>query len=173
VRFSEFARPLGLTFAILLLATAVWAQGGTANRNAGLPDEAGRFFDIKIPDGFKQEAVDEPGILRWKKDDGEIYLVVGELFAESAERFLSVLQKAAEKDSKLMQVKAMRVKGGRGLLFKDKPPEDPARLRSWRVLVVADKKVLSVDFTSPQKVFDSFVPAFEEAIKSLKVKSRS
>lgn len=170
---SEFAKSIGLTFAILLLASAAWAQGGTANRAPGLPDEAGRFFDIKIPNGFKQEAVDEPGILRWRKDDGEIYLVVGELFADSAERFLSVLQKAAEKDANLMEVKSMRVKGGRGLLFKDKPPEDPGRLRSWRLLLVADKKVLSIDFTSPQKVFDSFIPAFEEAIKSLKVKSHS
>lgn len=170
---SSSAKSIGLTFAILLLASAAWAQGGAANRTQGLPDEAGRFFDMKIPNGFKQEAVDEPGILRWKKDDGEIYLVMGELFSESGERYLNVLRKAAEKDTNLQEVKSMRVKGGRGLLLKDKPPEDTDRLRSWRVLVVADKKVLSVDFTSPSKVFDSFVPAFEEAIKSLKVKSHS
>jgi len=155
-----------------VIATGAWGQG-TADAAPPLPEEPARFFDLKIPQGFKPEAVDEPGILRWKKDDGEIYAVMGELFSNSAEGYLNVLHKAAEKDKSLIEVKSMRLKGGRALLFKEKPRDEPNRLRNWRVLLVADKKVLSVDFTAPEKDFNSFVPAFEQTIKSLKVKPRS
>lgn len=170
---SDFARSILIAFALFLIASVACAQGNAGTRTSVLPDEAGRFFDIKIPEGFKPEAVDEPGILRWKKDDGEIYIVVGELFANSVDKYLNVLHKVAEKDKNLAEVKMIRLKGGRALLFKEKPPEEPGRLRNWRVLLVTDKKVLSVDFTAPEKDFNSFVPAFEETIKSLKVKSHS
>jgi hypothetical protein len=170
---SDFAKRMGSVLALLVIAATAWAQQTPDNRTPSSADEIGRFLDIKIPKGFKAEPVDEPGIMRWRKDDAEIYAVMGELFSDSTEKLLSVLHKAAEKDKKMAEVKSVRLKGARGLLLKEKPPEDSGRLRGWRMFLVADKKVLSLDFTAPAKDFDSFAPAFEEAIKSVKIKSPS
>jgi hypothetical protein len=36
-------------------------------------------------------------------------------------------------------------------------------------VVIADKKIINVDFTAPARDFESFIPAFEEAVKSFKL----
>ena len=79
------------------------------------------------------------------------------------------MRKSAEKNKDIQEVKTLRLKGGKAILYKEKPPEDPGRLRSWRLVVIADKKIINVDFTAPARDFESFIPAFEEAVKSFKL----
>jgi len=170
-------RNLNLIKIAILLATAMLvcasalAQEKRRPSESNLSDESARFFDLKVPEGFNAEATDEPGILKWRKNGGEIYLAVGEVIAESGEKLFDALHKAAEKNIKYEEVKTLRLKGGRALLYKDKAPDDPGRLRTWHMFVVAQKKTILIDFTAPVKDFASFLPAFEEAAKSLKLKS--
>jgi hypothetical protein len=154
-----------------VMCASVFAQEKSRPSDLNLSDESARFFDLKVPEGFKVEGTDEPGIVKWRKDDAEIYLAVGEIIAESGEKLLDAVKKAAAKNSKYEEVKALRLKGGRALLYKEKAPDDPGRLRSWHMLVIAQKKTILIDFTAPTKDFASFVPAFEEAVKSFKIKS--
>jgi hypothetical protein len=172
-------RNLNLTNTAFFLFTAILMCSFAAAEQKPRPSdtsvlgESQRFFDLKIPEGFNAEATDEPGILKWRKDGGEIYLAVGESMSDSPEKFFDAIRKAAEKNKRFDEVKVLRLKGGRGLLCKEKAPDDPGRARSWRILVVANKKTLILDFTATAKEFSSFIPAFEEAVKSLKLKSPS
>ena len=117
--------------------------------------------------------MDEPGILKWKKDSGEIYLVVGNLFAGPADALFKALREAADRDKKLEEVRTLQIKGGKALLSKEKAPDDPGRLRAWRLLVITKKKMINVDFSAPAKDFDTFIPAFEGAVNSFKLKPSS
>lgn len=162
-----------LFFAAILMCSFAAAEQKPRPSASSVLGESERFFDLKIPEGFNAEATDEPGILKWRKDGGEIYLAVGESMSDSPEKFFDAIRKAAEKNNRFEEVKVLRLKGGRALLCKEKAPEDPCRARSWHMLVVTPKKTLIVDFTAPAKEFDSFIPAFEEAVKSLKLKSPS
>ncbi|MBI4962184.1 MAG: hypothetical protein HY913_02805 [Desulfomonile tiedjei] len=159
-----------LVVAATLLCASAFAQEKPRSPESNLSEESARSFDIKIPEGFKAEATDEPGILKWRKGDGEIYLAVGEIIFESGEKLLEALHKAAEKNKAFEEVKPLRLKGGRALLYKEKAPDDSSRLRSWHMLIVAKKKTIAIDFTAPAKDFASFVPAFEGAVKSFKLK---
>jgi hypothetical protein len=157
---------------ILVLISNAWAEQPSESSDEDRPQSAdsGRVvFQIKPPQGFKQEQVDENGIFKWKKDSGEIYAVVGDLFFNSADMLFKALKKAVENDKNTLEVKTLRVKGGKAVLYKEKPSEDLDRLQSWRLVVITDKKVINVDFTAPSKDFETFVPAFEEAIKSFRL----
>jgi len=163
---------------LLMILTWSWAQAqekaaSGAEELSSKPAQEARIFDIKVPEGFQSEAVDEAGILKWKKDSGEIYLVVGDLYAESGEALVKALLSAAEKNKQVAEVKSLKLKGGKGLLYKEKPPEDSNRLYSWRLIATIRNKVISVDFTAPSKDFKSFTPGFEEAINSFKLKPSS
>lgn len=160
-----------IVVAAFVACASVFAQEKGRPSELNLSDESTRFFDLKVPEGFKTEGTDEPGILKWRKEDAEIYLAVGEIIAESGEKLMDAVHKSAEKNNKFEEVKSLRLKGGRALLYKEKAPDDPSRLRSWHMLVVAQKKTILIDFTAPTKDFASFVPAFEEAVKSFKIKS--
>ncbi len=133
----------------------------------------GGFFKIKIPQGFQQDPVDEPGIYKWKKDSGEIYIVAGDSFFQPPETIFNALRKAAEKDPQIQEVKVIKLQGGKALLCKDKGASQPNSLRTWRVIVFTDQKMMNIDFTAPVKDFMSFAPAFEEALRSLKLISSS
>lgn len=135
--------------------------------------QAGQFFEIDIPDGFEAQPSDEPGILRWTKESGEIYLVVGDIFAGSDQLLFKALRSAAKKDQRFSKVRTLSMRGGKAMLLKEKPSPDPDRPVSWRLIVVTKKKVINVDFTAPTKDFASFVPAFKKALKSFKLKSAS
>ena len=88
------------------------AQENALDQNAlQIPD---RLFDIKIPDGFKSEAVDEPGILKWRKDSGEIYLIVGDLFGESGDSLFKMLKSSAEKNKTVQESKVAEDQGRKG-----------------------------------------------------------
>ena len=64
----------------------------------------------------------------------------------------------------------LQIKRGKALLCKEKAPDDPGRLRTWHLLVITKKKMINVDFSAPAKDFDSFIPAFEGAANSFKLK---
>lgn len=131
------------------------------------------FFDLKLPEGFKSVAVDEPGILKWGKGPAEIYLVVGEIFSKSGPEIFEALRKAGQRDKTIEEVKKIKIRGARAALFKEKAPSDMTRLRSWRLLVVTDKQIVNVDFTAPASDFKSYMQGFDEAVKSFKIKSKS
>lgn len=170
----KYARLLTITMS-LVLAVLPWsfasAQESSLDQNfLQSPD---RLFDIKIPEGFKSEAVDEPGILKWRKDSGEIYLIIGDLFGESGESLFKVLKTAAEKNKTVYEVKVMKVKGGRALTYKEKGPGNSGRLVTWHFVVVTNKKIITVDFSAPEEEFNSFFTYFQSTINSFKLKTTS
>ncbi len=159
---------------LIILCDVSEAQNHKAPRDSKKVNENGElFFDMKVPDGFKSVAVDEPGILKWAKGPAEIYLVVGEIFFKSGPTVFDALKKAGQRDKTVEEVKNVKIRGAKAALFKEKAPSDNTRLRSWRLLIVTEKQVVNVDFTVPSKDFKNYVPGFEEAVKSFKLKSRS
>lgn len=163
---------------LLVAMTASWGQGqekaaSGAEELSSKPAQEARIFDMKIPQGFQSEPVDEAGILKWKKDSAEIYLVVGDLYAESGEALIRELLSALEKNRQMAEVKPLKIKGGKGLLYKEKPPEDSGRLHSWHLIATTSNRVISVDFSAPSKDFQSFAHDFEEAVNSFKLKPSS
>jgi len=176
LRKIDFRKTGISSMAILFLISCAWAEQPAKSPDedrGNSKDSIHAVFHIKPPQGFKQEPVDETGILKWRKDSGEIYVVVGDLFFNSSAMLFKSVRKAAENDKNIQELKTLRVKGGKAILYKEKPPEDLGRLRSWRLVVVTDKKIINVDFTAPARDFESFVPAFEEAIKSFRLTSTS
>jgi hypothetical protein len=128
---------------------------------------------MKVPKGFEPVAVEEAGILKWKKGSGEIYLIVGDLFVESGELLFKALRKAAEDGKNLDKVETVKIDRGQAMLLKEKPPKEPERPLTWRLIVLMDKKVINVDFTAPAKDFESFRGDFQKALDSFKLKSDS
>jgi hypothetical protein len=140
---------------------------------AATTEKPDRYFDMKVPEGFKLEPAEEPGIFKWKKDSAEIHAIIGDAFTESADELFQALRKGAEANKKMGEVKTLRIKGGYGLLYKEKNPEESGRLRSWRLVVLTNKKMINVDFTAPSQDFNALAPGFESAVKSFKLKSSS
>ncbi len=139
----------------------------------GITEQSGRLFDMKVPEGFEPVPVEEAGILKWKKGSAEIYLVVGDLFVESGDLLFKALRKAAEDGKKLDKVKTVKIDGGQAMLLEEKPPKDPERPLTWRLIVLMDKKVINVDFSAPAQDFESFRDGFRKAVDSFKLKSGS
>jgi hypothetical protein len=175
MRYPCWTKALILLVAVILLPPAAFAQepilkGKKADSILENPD---RFFDLKVPEGFKSENVEEPGILRWTKGTAEILLSVGDVFQESGDVLFKALETAASKDKRFDSVRKVKLKKGRALLIKEKAPDDTARLQAWRLVIVTDSKVVNIDFTAPTKEFDTFSPDFEQVVKSFKLKSAS
>lgn len=161
---------------ILLPFCVVWAQNDrkdTPESRQSSEETDGVFFKMKLASGFTREPVDEAGIFKWKKDSAEIHIVVGDAFIESSETLFKALRKASDENSGIEEVKILKIKGAKAVLSKEKHSPDQKRLRSWRLFVLTDKKIVTVDFTAPAKDFDSFVPAFEESLRSFKIVSPS
>ncbi len=176
MRRADLTRVWILCLATILICSPALAEkksGASKKQEPAAAEQAGRFFDMKVPEGFTPEPVDESGILKWKKGSAEIYLVVGDLFTPPGDMLFKALRKAAEADKSLEEVRTLQVKGGNALLSKEKAPDDPTRLRTWHLLVITKKKMIDVDFLAPAKDFKSFIPAFESAINSFKLKSSS
>lgn len=136
-------------------------------------EQPGRLFDLRIPEGFESVQMDEPGIMKWKKDSGEIYLVVGDIFVDSSDGLFRDLRKALDASDKIEEVKNIRVDGGKAMLYKEKPVDDPSRRQMWRLIVLTKKKMINVDFIAPVQDFKTYAPAFEDAVKSFKLRSSS
>lgn len=176
MRCTDLMKGLIVCLAAILICSSAYAQkkaGPSGEQERATTQQAERFFDMKVPPGFAPEAVDEAGILKWKKDSGEIYLVVGDLFTAPGDALFKALREAADKDKNLEAVSTLPVKGAKALLYKEKAPEDSGRLRAWHLVVITKKKMINVDFSAPAKDFDSFIPAFESAVSSFKLKSSS
>jgi hypothetical protein len=176
VRCTDLTRVWIICLAVILIYSSAYAQkksGAPERKETKAAEQAEKFFDMKVSEGFAPAAVDEPGILKWKKDSGEIYLVVGDLFAGAPDTLFKALHEAADKDKNLEEVKVVKIKGGKAMLYKEKAPEDPGRIRAWHLVVITKKKMINVDFSAPAKDFDSFIPAFESAVRSFKLKSSS
>jgi hypothetical protein len=171
---NKLLKVANICFALLVITTVGWTQEEKAPAEESAPttiDIPGRFFDMKIPEGFKSQPVEEGGILKWTKDSGEIFLVVGDLFHESGDTVFKALRKAADQDKRMEEVRTLKIKGARALLYKEKPPEDPLRSRAWRLIVITDKKMIDVEFSAPAKEFESFAPAFDAAVDSFKLRA--
>jgi hypothetical protein len=176
VRCTDLTRCWIICLAVILVCSTAYAQkksGASEAKETAAAEQAERFFDMKVPQGFATEAVDEPGILKWKKDSAEIYLVAGDLFTMPGDTLFKALREAMDKDKKLEEVSTPQIKGGKALLYKEKAPEDSGRLRAWHLVVITKKKMINVDFSAPAKDFDSFMPAFESAVNSFKLKPSS
>jgi len=160
---------------IVLTCCVAWAQGAAGDKPKpdvnNILDQPGRLFDMKVPKGFEPVATEEAGTLRWRKGVGEIQLVVGELQYESADKFFRALCQAAESNDRLQSVRILKLRGGKGLAIREKSPKDPDRLRIWRLFAISKKKIFSVEFSSPEKNFDSFEKDFKKALKSFRLKS--
>jgi hypothetical protein len=129
-----------------------------------------RLFSIQIPEGFKPQALEEPGIFRWKKGPAEISLVIGELFAGSPEFLLKALTTAGEENKLLEEVKPFEVDGAKAVIFKDRPASEPGKLRNWKVMALTEKRCFSLDMTAPEKDFPGLEADFAKALASFKVK---
>ncbi len=78
------------------------------------------FLELKIPVGFKAEAVDEPHIFKWTKDSSEIYIVVGERLVGSVKNIINNLKKAAATNKLLDKTRTLRISNHKGILIKEK-----------------------------------------------------
>jgi len=133
-------------------------------------EKRNQLFEMQIPEGFKPEPSDEPGIEKWKKNSAEIYAVYGEIFANSSDSLFKAIREKAKADKRTEEIRNIRVKGGKAFLYKEKNPEDPNRPKAWRLFVITNNKMINIDFIAPSKDFNSFKPAFEIALKSFKLK---
>ncbi len=140
---------------------------------SGIMEQPGRLFDMKVPEGFEPVPNDEAGIFKWKKGSAEIYLVVGDLFVESGDLLFKALRKAAEDGERIEKVETVKIDGGQAMLLKEKPPKEPERPLTWRLIVLMDKKMINVDFSAPAKDFESVQGEFRKAVDSFKLKSDS
>jgi len=164
-----------LILLIMIMAfPASWAKDKEplrGKKETNVLEQEGRLFDMEVPAGFKPEPIDETGMVRWTKARASIYLVVGDLIAESGKGLFEQILEAAGKNEKMENVRRVDLNGGQALEYTEKAPESPDRLRTMRFIVITDKKVINLDFTAPSKDFDSFAPDFEAAVKSFKLRS--
>lgn len=128
-------------------------------------------LELKIPVGYKSEAVDEPHIFKWTKNSSEIYVVVADRLVGSVKELIANLKRASASARHLDQIRTLRISNAKGILIKEKAPSDPDRLMSWGIKIFTDKHELNVDFSAPAKEFKTYAPVFEEIIKSIKIKS--
>ncbi len=128
-----------------------------------------RYIDIKIPQGFVAENVEESGIHKWKKDSAEIYLIIGDLFSSAKTTFDS-LKEGAKANSKIEVVQDLKLQGGQAFMYKEKPSDDPGRLRMWRIIIVTKDKMMTIDLSAPTKDFPNFINDFSSAANSIKLK---
>jgi hypothetical protein len=159
---------------IIMAFTTSWAKEKEplrGKKETNLLEQEGRVFDMEVPAGFKQDPIDEAGMVRWTKARASIYLIVGDLIAESGTELFEQIVEAAGKNEKIESVRRIDLKGGQALQYTEKAPESPDRLRTMRFIVITDKKVINVDFTAPSKDFDSFASDFEATVKSFKLRS--
>ncbi len=126
-------------------------------------------IEIRVPEDFKAEAVDEPHIFKWAKDSAEIYVVVGNRLIGSRTAMINTFKKAANIDKTLEQIKTLRIPNAKGILIKEKPPSDSNRLMSWGLKIFTDTHEINAEFSAPGKDFKTYSPIFEEVIKSIKL----
>lgn len=158
---------------MLLFAGSVGAQTDEASKNGNAEEEesvAESFFYLEIPDSFREISVDERDINKWRKGTAELYLVTGDLIRESPEQLLDNLLESLKKNKHVEKVDVLELKGGMGLIYMEKAPENPERLKTRRLIAFTDKKILHLDFSAPAKDFDSYEADFAAVLKSFTLK---
>ncbi len=153
---------------ILTPVTANCQPAQTSTSQAHVVDGV---MEIKIPEGFKSEGVDEPHIFKWTKDSAEIYIVVGDRLIGSRSAMINAFKKTANADTRLDKVKTIKISNAKAILTKEKPPSDAKRLMSWGLKIFTDKNEINVEFSAPAKDFKTYSTTFEEFVKSIKIKS--
>ncbi len=157
---------------VALICTALNAQekptpGEKSGENR--QEETGRFFSLKVPDGFVPQPSEEAGILKWRKGAAEVYLVMGGIYSESPHDLFNALVKAAKANEGLEKVTVLKIRGGVAFKYRDKPPQDPGRMRTLRLVVITEKKIFNLDCSAPAKEFPTFLRDFEACLKSFKL----
>lgn len=172
-RFTLIKVLVCLSFLMLFcpVSGAQEKTGSAVGKARGASEEAAQVFDMKVPLGFQVEPADEPGIYKWRKDDAEIYVVVGELFSGPAQSVFDQLLTAAKGNKDLENIRTVKLKGGNAFTYTEKAPQGAGDLKVLRLIVVTEHNVINVDFTAPEKDFESVLPEFESAVKSFKLKS--
>ncbi len=165
-----------LLFSLLLvLSTPLWAQDDTKGSDKG-PSTLEQFqsiAELAIPSGFSEEPSEDSGVIKFKKDTGEILIVIGDLFSESSTDLMKMLKEGAEKNKNIEEVKGLEVKNGSAFFYKEKKPEDSVRLLTWRIVAITDSRVINIDFTAPAGDFEKYIKDFEDALRSFNIKSPS
>lgn len=158
-----------LTLSVILTPVTAYCQPAqTSPSQAHVVDGV---MEIKIPEGFKSEGVDEPHIFKWTKNSAEIYIVVGDRLIGSRSAMINAFKKTANADTRLDRVKTLRISNSKAILTKEKPPSDTNRLMSWGLKIFTDKNEINVEFSAPAKDFKTYSTTFEEFVKSIKIKS--
>ena len=170
----DFRRTIILFFLILGFSLIVIPHIGYCQPTQK-PESQVRLVDsileLKIPAGFRSEAVDEPHIFKWTKNSSEIYVVVGERLVGSVKDIINNLKKAAAGNKLLDQTRTLKISNAKGILIKEKMPADPDRLVSWGIKIFTEKHELNIDLSVPAKEFKTYSPVFEEVVKSIRIKS--
>ncbi|MGC8658664.1 MAG: hypothetical protein ACP5U1_06285 [Desulfomonilaceae bacterium] len=130
-------------------------------------------MEIKIPNDFKPEGVDEPHIFKWTKNSAEIYIVIGDKFVGSRTGIINAIKKSSLSVKAFDQVKTVRIPNAKGIILKEKTPDDPDRLMCWELKIFSEKREINVQLSAPAKDFKIFSPSFEEVVKSIKVDKSS
>ncbi len=133
-------------------------------------DKTEQPAEFTVPEGFTAETAEDPGIFKWKKDGSEIYIISGELFYDSPDALYDTLKKSAKSNPNVASVEDVTIEGGRAFLIKEKPTDEPNRLRMWRLVVITKDKHLHLDMLAPMREFTAIEPAFEAAVASFKLK---
>jgi len=159
---------------LMLFCSVSGAQektGSAVGKAGGASEAAAQVFDMKVPPGFQGEPADEGGMYKWRKDGAEIYAVVGELFSGPAQSVFDQLLKAAKENKDLENIRTVKLKGGNAFAYTEKTPKGAGDLKILRLIIVTEHNVINVDFSAPEKDFESVLPEFESALKSFKLKS--
>lgn len=134
-------------------------------------EDKGRLFDISVPDGFERVALEEPGMLEWRKGSAQILLIAGRNLSEKPEILFDKLVEAVKSNDSFEKVEVRKLKGGMAFSYLEKARKKKKGLRTWRLVVITDKKILNLDFAAPEKDFPSYVKEFETAMNSFRLRA--
>ncbi|MEW6351103.1 MAG: hypothetical protein AB1646_18760 [Thermodesulfobacteriota bacterium] len=147
-------------------------KDGPKPEQTAAAEDLSRLFSLDVPEEFKSQATEEPGILKWKKDAAEICLVVSEVFAGSADQLFQALRTAGEEKGEMDEVKDLDLKGLKAAMFKEKPAKEPERLRVWRLIAIAKTKMFCLELSAPEREFPALTAEFDKVAASFKVKEQ-
>ncbi len=134
-----------------------------------VPLGVGLTAEFRLPPGFIAGPATETGVMKWTKNEAEIFLVVGTLFSDSTDRVYEELLTAVKKHPWVEAVEEISVSSGRAFLYKEKSPEDSSRSRIWRLVIVLDDRMVNVDCAAPEKDFSTYAADFTKILRSFKI----
>jgi hypothetical protein len=135
------------------------------------PDRYESHIELTIPEGFAADPNEEPGIFKWRKANAELYIVIGELFADSWERLFDELRKSAATNERIEECRDLKIPGVKAFLYKEKPTDDSTAMKQWRLIAISKEKMYQVDMSAPEKSFPDFIADFETVVRTFKPKA--